>query len=91
MSATVSLKEAGKALGVGAETVAALVRAGHWACIGAGAVQLEGSTKWTYVIPRAGFQRLLAGDIPQVIEVHVHKHVDPEAIGHAVLTAVRAA
>ena len=93
MSATarISVKEAAQALNLSPATVRQLIADGGWACIGAHAVRHEGSMQTVYVIPRNPFERLIAGELPQVIEVHVHKHVDPEAIGHAVLTAVRAA
>lgn len=68
-SPLISPREAGDALGISPATVRAIVRAGHWACIGACAVQQEGSTRWHYTIPRAGFERLVAGDLAVIIQI----------------------
>ena len=88
-SPTISPREAAKALGIGEETVRAVIRAGGWKHIGAEAIQ-HGS-RWTYVIPRAGFERMVRGDISVVVNLHQHRHIDADAIGKAVLTAVSAA
>lgn len=76
----IGVEEAAKAHHVSPETVYAIVRAGHWACIGACAVQHDGSTQWTYVIPRAGFARLLAGELPIVIGKQDERRETPPMI-----------
>lgn len=86
--ALVTPRDAGKALGIGAETVRAIVRSGAWACIGAAAVQQEGSSTWHYTIPRAGFERMVNEGLPTHVEVHIHKHIDLERLGAAVMAAV---
>ena len=93
MSATarISVKEAAQALNLSPATVRQLIADGGWACIGAHAVKHEGSTQTVYVIPRKPFERLISGELPVTIALHTHKHVNPDAIGQAVLTAVTAA
>lgn len=67
-SPLISPTEVAKTLGISPEKVCAIVRAGHWQCIGACAVKQGGSSRYTYVIPRKGFQRLVDGDLAIVVQ-----------------------
>ena len=94
MSATalIPVEEAARRLGIGPDTLRAHLRAGAWTQIGASAAQNPGRTTWHYLIPRAMFERFLAGELPvMTLAVTVNPATTPDQIALDVFQHVAAA